>query len=259
MRVIVITQKDAFFIPRNVELLCVEPGVELLEIVILDARGSLTNKRRDFVRWFGVGAALRLGLRLAASKVRSATARLAAGRRSVSGDLSAVARRHGIALRVERNANAPHLLQHLRELAPDVVVSYSAPQVFGPELLRLPRLGCINLHCSMLPHYRGLLPSFWVLYHGESMAGASVHYMAAGIDDGDILVQREVDISGCRTMFDVLTATKGLGGQLMLEALRGLRDGTLVPVRNIASAGSYFTWPSDEQAREFRRKGYRLV
>ncbi|MGZ7367589.1 formyltransferase family protein, partial [Streptococcus pyogenes] len=78
---------------------------------------------------------------------------------------------HGIPFGIERDANAPAFLARLRAHAPDVIVSFSASQVFRKELLRLPAKGCINLHCSLLPHYRGLLPSFWVLFHGEPRSG----------------------------------------------------------------------------------------
>lgn len=260
LRIAVLTQEDPFYIPANVELLCREPGFDVREIIVLDARGSLANMRGRLLRWFGAPACARLAARLAAGKALEAVNRAAGYRlpgRPTS--LRAVARRYGIPFAVETNANAAPLLQRLRAHDLDVIVSFSAPQVFRTELLRLPRLGCVNLHCSLLPHYRGLLPSFWVLYHGEPRSGATVHFMDAEIDNGALLRQAEVPLNGARSMDQVLALTKKRGGELMVEALRELAAGTAKPMPNPVDEGSYFTWPTDEEARAFRAKGYRLA
>lgn len=260
LRVVVLTQEDRFFIPRNVDLICREPGMDVREIVVLDARGSLDNMRGRLLRWFGPVALARLAARAGTMAAVDAAQRLTGGR--VGGrpaSLRAVARRHGIPFSIEGDANAPAFLARLRAHAPDVIVSFSAPQVFRKELLRLPAKGCINLHCSLLPHYRGLLPSFWVLFHGEPRSGATVHLMDAEIDNGGILAQAEVDIRGFRTMTQVLDATKRRGGALMVETLRRLRAGDVPALPNPVDEGSYFTWPTDEQARAFRRKGLSLA
>lgn len=260
MNIAILTQEDRFYIPRNVDLLCREPGIHVREIIVLDARGSLDNMRRRLVKWFGVASSARMALRMARMAAVDAASRAVGDRLPVGPtSLRAVARRHRIPYAVETSANAPALLERLRGYDLDAVVSFSAPQVFKEELLRLPRFGCINLHCSLLPHYRGLLPSFWVLFHGEDFSGASVHRMDAEIDNGGILKQARVDIRGMRTMDEVLSATKRVGGELMVEALRDLRAGRLVERPNPVHEGAYFTWPTDEQAREFRRKGLRLA
>lgn len=260
MNVVVITQEDRLYIPRNVEMICEEPGISVREIIVLDARGALDNMRGRLLRWFGPAGCARMGLRVARAAALDALSRATGDRLfRAPTSLRAVAGRHGIPFRVETDANAPELLRRLRGYDPDVVVSFSAPQVFREELLRLPRLGCLNLHCSLLPKYRGLLPSFWVLYHAEPASGATVHLMDCEIDNGGILRQVEVDIRGFRSMHQVLAATKRAGGELMLQTLREMRGGP-VPVReNPTGEGAYFTWPTDEQARTFRRRGYRLA
>lgn len=261
MNVAILTQEDRFYIPRNVDLLCREPGVSVREIVVLDARGSLDNMRRRLVRWFGVAASARMAARMGKMAALDLASRATGDRLLPVGptSLRAVARRHGIPFSVEPSANAPELLERLRAYDLDLVVSFSAPQVFKDELLKLPRHGCFNLHCSLLPQYRGLLPSFWVLLHGEDFSGATVHRMDAEIDNGGILKQAPVDIRGMRTMDEVLRATKRAGGELMLEAVRDLRAGRLVERPNPVDEGEYFTWPTDEQAREFRARGMRLA
>jgi methionyl-tRNA formyltransferase len=260
LRVVVLTQQDRFFIPRNVERICREPGMDVREIVVLDARGSLDNMRGRLLRWFGPLPLARLALRAGGMAALDLAQRASGGRiGGAPASLRAVARRHGIPFSVQRDANEPAFLERLRAHAPDVVVSFSAPQVFRRELLSLPARGCVNLHCSLLPHYRGLLPSFWVLFHGEPRSGATVHLMDAEIDNGGILAQTEVDIRGFRTMEQVLDATKRAGGELMVQTLRRLRAGPVPALPNPVDEGSYFTWPTDAQAREFRAKGLSLA
>ena len=123
----------------------------------------------------------------------------------------------------------------------------------------MPRFGIINVHGALLPDYRGLLPSFWYLYNDEKTGGATVHYMSADIDDGDIIEQGSVDLTDCRSMFRLMKKTKTLGGELMVRAIEDIAKGTVRPRKNETAKGSYFTWPTVEQAREFRARGKRLI
>ena len=150
-------------------------------------------------------------------------------------------------------------MQHIRELQPDLIISYSAPQIIKAELLSVPKYGVINVHGALLPDYRGCLPSFWYLYNGEKLGGATVHYMSAKLDDGDIIAQGSVDISDCKSMFRLMKKTKTVGGELMVKAVREIADGTAERRKNETEKGSYYTWPTVEQAKEFRRKGKRLI
>jgi methionyl-tRNA formyltransferase len=131
-------------------------------------------------------------------------------------------------------------------------------KMFFQSLLTLPRHGCINLHCSLLPRYAGLLPSFWVLYHHERQTGATVHYMDTRIDNGGILGQEVVPIEAGATMLDVIRTTKRVGGDLMVRVVQGIAAGAVSVKENREADGSYFGWPTIEQMRQFRRQGGRL-
>jgi len=126
-------------------------------------------------------------------------------------------------------------------------------------LLKLPKYGIINVHGSFLPYYRGLLPSFWVLYYEEKETGATVHYMNENIDDGDIIIQDKIDISECKTMYEVMNKTKQLGGELMIEAIKKISRTPVTTIKNDTNKGNYFSWPIIEHAKEFHRKGYSLI
>ena len=83
--------------------------------------------------------------------------------------------------------------------------------------------------------------------------------MSAKIDDGAIIKQGSVDISDCKSMFQLMEKTKTLGGELIVQAIQEIEAGTVQSRPNNIEEGRYFTWPTTEQAREFRTKGCRLI
>lgn len=101
--------------------------------------------------------------------------------------------------RPERNILAVNDMEHLPAmlsgLAPDLILSLDFPLSFPPEVLALPRLGCVNAHPSLLPKYRGPRPVFWQLMHGEMQTGLTFHRMVSDAYSGPILLQRKLDIA----------------------------------------------------------------
>ena len=124
------------------------------------------------------------------------------------------------------------ILEKLEILNLDVIISFSAPVVFKKRLLHASKLGCINLHCSYLPYYAVTFPSFWVLFKDEKFTGCTVHKMDTKIDNGDILMQKKVEINNDDTIFSLLNKTKSIGGELMIEVIEELRENNLKPIKN---------------------------
>lgn len=258
LRVVVMTQNDRFFIPKNIEKAA--RVCDMLEIVEVDSKYSLDNQKANYLKWFGPFQCAKMGFVTVGRELEKTLDRLC-GYRLFHGHCSVrdVAKANGIAFRVITKSNDPDFIQHIRDLNTDLIISYSAPQIIKEELLNTPKYGIINVHGSLLPDFRGTLPSFWYLYCGEKTGGATVHYMSEKIDDGDIIEQGSVDISDCRSMFQLIRRTKELGGELMVKAIRDIQDGTVTRRKNETDKGRYFTWPTVEQAREFRAKGKRLI
>ncbi|MDG4655086.1 formyltransferase family protein [Chryseobacterium arthrosphaerae] len=173
--------------------------------------------------------------------------------------LKAVSERYNIPFSRIKNPNSAEFLEEVRALQPDLIVSYSAPVVFKEALLKIPKHGCINLHCSYLPYYAGVMPSFWTLYKKEKSTGATVHYMDSKIDNGAILNQKEIAISENETMFSLILKSKEIGGNLMCETIRNIQNSTVNIKENFAEKGSYFTWPTVEQFQDFTKNGGRLI
>ena len=210
LKVVVFTQEDRFFIPTNI--LKASKVCDIVEVVDNQSKNSFDNRLSDLIKWFGFFQCAKMGVRTIF--------------RAIGGFFDAITgyRLFGGKMRVKHSAkkigakfveikdiNAPEYVQHIRELAPDLIISYSAPQVVKPELLGIPKYGIINVHGALLPNYRGLLPSLWYLYNDEKLGGATVHLMSADIDDGAIVEQGSVDISDCRTMVQLMKKTKLLG------------------------------------------------
>lgn len=258
LRVVVMTQNDRFFIPKNIEK--ASKVCNMLEIVEVDSKYSLDNQIGNYFKWFGFFQCAKMGVVTIWRECEKYFDRLF-GYRLFHGQCSVkdVAKANGITHRVITKSNDPEYVQHIRDLNVDLIISYSAPQIIKEELLNTPKYGVINVHGSLLPDFRGCLPSFWYLYCDEKKGGATVHYMSAKIDDGDIIEQGEVDISDCKSMFQEMKKTKTLGGELMVKAIQEIADGTVNVRKNDTTQGRYFTWPTVKQAREFRAKGKKLI
>ncbi len=261
MNIAVITQPDSAVIPENISKLAAVPGVILKSIIILDVKSALANKRSYFLRGFGVWQCCGLFVRLMGRRVSAGVRRITGlGVRPGEGlSVRQVAADLGIPCQETSELHTAQILSLLASLDLDLVVSFSAPIVFQEQLLSLPRRGCINLHCSLLPRYAGLLPRFWVLYHHEATTGATVHFMDTRIDNGGILGQETVPIRAGATMLDVIRATKRVGGDLMARVVGEVAAGTCTVRDNRADKGAYFGWPTVEQMRRFRREGGRLA
>lgn len=257
LKVIVITQNDTFYIPNNI--LKAAKVCNIVEVVDNKAKHSLDNKLSDMLKWFGFWQCAKMGLRIIWRKFQGYMDMIS-GFRLYGGScgINYVAKKIGADFRVVSNLNNKNYVQHVRDIAPDLIISYSAPQIIKPELLGVPKYGIINVHGALLPNYRGCMPSFWYLFNDEKLGGATVHYMSQNIDDGEICLQGSVDISDCKTMFQLMKKTKELGGELIIESIRQIANGTLQTRLNDTQKGSYFSWPTIEQAKEFRKKGKRL-
>lgn len=118
-------------------------------------------------------------------------------------------------------------LQRLRDLAPDVAVVVAFGQIFRRELLDLPRLGCVNLHASLLPKYRGAAPIQAAIAAGDAITGVTTMKMGEGLDTGPVLLRREVPIGPDQTSADMAPILAEAGAELVVETLRGLEAGEL--------------------------------
>ena len=124
---------------------------------------------------------------------------------------------------------APEVEKLLRGFSPDGVVIIAYGQIVPAGLLAIPKYGWINLHASLLPKYRGAAPIHWAIAHGETKTGVTAMRIDAGMDTGDILSQRELQIGPAETAPELALRLSVAGAPLPAESLRGLAAGTIHP------------------------------
>jgi len=119
--------------------------------------------------------------------------------------------------------------QALRDWAPDVLMVVAYGLILPPPVLAIPRLGCINVHGSVLPRWRGAAPVQRAILAGDTQTGVTIMQMEAGLDTGPILASHTIDLSGDETAAQVLETLAQLGAKLAIETLDGLEAGTVSP------------------------------
>ena len=117
----------------------------------------------------------------------------------------------------------------LAEVAPDAIIVVGYGRIIPAWMISLPRLGNLNLHASLLPKYRGAAPIQWAIARGESVSGVTTMRIDAGLDTGDILLQKEIPIAPDDTAVTLSPRMAALGAELMVETLHGLQDGRVRP------------------------------
>lgn len=149
------------------------------------------------------------------------------GQKLVPPPVKVIAEDHGIPVLQPPKVRAPEVVAQIRELNPDLIVVVAFGQILPQSLLDIPRHGCINIHASLLPRYRGAAPLNWCLINGETETGITTMMMDAGLDTGDMLVKRSIPIGpdeDAQSLHDRLSL---LGADTIDETLDRLMAGTL--------------------------------
>lgn len=148
-------------------------------------------------------------------------------------------------LKVKNNLE---LISSLREIEPDFIIVVAYGQILPKEILEMPKYGCINLHASLLPKYRGAAPINWSIIDGEAISGNTTMLMDIGLDTGDMLLKDEVKIEDQMTageLHDILTER---GAKLLLDTINGLVDNKIIPKKQEELETCYASMLNKEMA-----------
>ena len=151
------------------------------------------------------------------------------GQEVVFSPVKVVCQRKGIPVLQPLKMKDPAFLDALRRWTPDVIAVTAYGRILPPAILTLPPRGCINVHGSLLPKYRGAGPIQWAVIRGEQQTGITTMFMAEGMDTGDMLLQETVEIRADDTAGTLAPRLAEVGGRLLVETLRRLEAGTLTP------------------------------
>ncbi|MDM0556877.1 methionyl-tRNA formyltransferase [Clostridium perfringens] len=141
------------------------------------------------------------------------------------------------------------IINKLKELKPDFIIVVAYGQILTKEILDIPRLGCICLHASLLPMYRGSAPINWCLINGETKTGNTTILMDTGIDTGDMLMRSEVEISESMTAGELYNLLKINGAELLEETINGIITGKICGVKQPNDGSSYVKMLNKEMAK----------
>lgn len=146
---------------------------------------------------------------------------------------------YGIAVYQPVKARDPEFVELLRGLNPDVIVVVAFGQILPKEILDIPKYGCVNVHASLLPKYRGAAPIQWAVIDGEEKSGVTTMLMNEGLDTGDMLEKAELVLDEKETGGSLFDKLSKLGGELILSTLEKLENGTAVRTPQGESGTSY--------------------
>lgn len=141
------------------------------------------------------------------------------------------------------------IINKLKELKPDFIIVVAYGQILTKEILDIPRLGCICLHASLLPMYRGSAPINWCLINGETKTGNTTILMDTGIDTGDMLMRSEVEISESMTAGELYNLLKINGAELLEETINGIITGKICGVKQPNDGSSYVKMLNKQMAK----------
>jgi methionyl-tRNA formyltransferase len=234
------------------------------EFVILQIASSPTMGRRsrkqllkELTELYGVGGLTRLLARLVASRIFGLLLKKPDARRFYS--IGQLCGAYGISHMQISNPNATEFVESIKRRAPDVLISVACPYVLKEPLLQVASRGAINIHHAPLPRYKGMMPTFWQLFHGEKSVGVTIHHMVAKLDEGDALYQGELTIEPSESLDNLIQRTKRHGAHCVAQVLRQIRDDKVNRIQLDHTTGSYFTFPTSAEIREFRRRGLRAI
>lgn len=253
MRIVLLTQDEPFYLAQNIDYLAknLPKGAQIVSAVLFDVspfgkKETFLDKAKKTMSIFGWRFFFFYALKYVLHFFQKS--------KNVPKTLKANSIKE---IRLEKSVNHEESLQIIKSFNPDLLISIAGNQIFKSKLINLAPKGCLNLHTALLPKYRGLMPSFWVLRNNEEKTGVSVFFVDEGIDSGPILVQREIPI-GNLTQQELIKASKKIGMDAILEAIELIMKGDYQLMDNPENEKTYFSFPTKEDVSEFKKLGKRF-
>lgn len=249
MRIVIITQNEPFYLADNLHFLIqqLKSRHEIVGMIItkpspFGSKESFLKKSSKTLRIFGLPFFLYYSFKYIHSILFRKSIYTLASEFKIP------------IINVKGSINSKTNLKLIQSVQPDLLVSILGNQIFKRPLIDLAPKGCINLHTGLLPKYRGLMPTFWVLKNNEKFTGVSVFFVDEGIDSGPIIVQEKVEI-GNKTQQQLIKETKQIGMNLIVKSIDLIAKEELKLIENPDSEKSYFSFPTREDVKEFKRQG----
>ena len=249
MKIVIITQNDPFYLSSNLKFLLDNLPKKHKVVGVILASASPFGKKETFFRKalktkkiFGFIFFIHYAFKFLYSKLFKPSLRNILNNFNIP------------EINIEGSINSKKNLIIIDSYKPDLIVSILGNQIFKKPLLELAPKGCINLHTALLPKYRGLMPTFWVMKNNEKFTGVSVFFVDEGIDSGPIIVQEKIEIGSC-TQQSLIIKTKKIGMQLILKSIDLISKNKVTLIPNDPTKKTYYTFPTRRDVLEFRKNG----
>lgn len=251
MRIIILTQSDPFYLAENIDYLInrLPEHSSIVSTVVFDVspfgkKESFIQKAKRTAKIFGIGFFINYGFKFVFSKLNP------------NKSVKHVLNKNKIPIiELGKGVNHPESLKIIKSYEPDLLISIAGNQIFKQPLIDLAAKGCLNLHTALLPKYRGLMPSFWVLKNNEKETGVSVFFVDKGIDSGPILVQKNLPIHENMTQAELIKKSKKLGMDAIIESIELIHQGNYKLIPNPDEEKTYFTFPTRDDVKAFYKAG----
>lgn len=261
LRKYVFIQNDPFYLPRVLDKYLREfadstAGINIQSVA--QGKRTVMQTAMDLLRMYGPHYFQWKFRRYAWAKLKGKVVNDLLGSTRHCHSVRAVARKWGVPVTEAVDVNSEAFLAHLREEGVNFIVSISGTQLYRKALREQTARGIVNCHGALLPKYRGLMPSFWTLANGEREGGVSVHFVDAKLDNGPIVVQRRYRIHPHDTLEDVMTRSKDLAAEAIIECVRLVEAGDPPLLANDERESTHFSMPTREDVQRFRANGHRF-
>lgn len=250
MRIIIITQNEPFYLAENLKyLFSILPkhskiiGCVVNNVSPFGKKESFVKKSSKTLKIFGFNFFIYYTFKFILNKLNKRK------------QIKYILRKNQVPIiTLDKNINHTESIKKIKNKNPDLLISILGNQIFKKEIIKLAPHGCLNLHTALLPKYRGLMPTFWVLKNNEKYTGVSVFYVDEGIDSGPIIVQKKLAI-GEKSQEELIRETKRIGMQLIATAIDLIENDKVELIENDPTKKTYYSFPTNEDVKIFKKLG----
>lgn len=252
LRVLLVTENDPLYVRQFFDVFFSElprDRVDLVGVTVSRAfHEPLLRTARRVHRFYGTVDFLRLLPRYILAKL---------GGRSIA----SLAAARGFPLLPAASVNSEEYLAKVKALAPEMIVSVAAPEIFKSPLLSIASIGCLNIHSGKIPEYRGMMPTFWQMLEGKPCVTVTVHEMVPKLDAGGVVETFEFPLKEHDSLDRVISGTKQEGARLMIRVLERIAETRAMPDATPLdmSKARLFKFPQPPDVAKFRARGHRML
>ncbi len=256
IKIFIITQEESFYLPLGLTKLIEAKKESIVGATILPRFNKRKSKLTIFTELFSLYGFKSFAIQsfeFFVFKLLNVLTPIVGLKRFYS--VKKIFKHFSIPIIQTENINNANYIEKLKAAKPNLIISFACPQILKKEILSVPGLGCINVHGSLLPKYRGRNIGFWVLLNQESETGVTVHYMNEKIDAGEIILQKKIQVAEKETIHTLYTKILPLEGLALIETVNLIESNAVNSWTIQIKKEDYFSDASIEDIKKFRKLG----